>query len=88
MRIQTRERPTGQTLFRTCWIACLVAALFGGLALLSCWSATGFDPADGRDFGYLLLLLFTTLGWGILMHFPWGPNWVRANGCRTDDPAI
>jgi hypothetical protein len=58
--------------------------LFGGLFLLSCWAAAGFDPAVGRDLRYLGLLLVGILGTAVFLHYPWSPSWAAANGCTPD----
>jgi len=86
MWIRVRERPTGRRLFHVCAAASGIAVLAGGLFFLACWAATGYDPEAGRDFGKAEACLAAVLVTGVLVHYPWGPCWVRANGCRPDDP--
>ncbi len=85
MWIRLRERPTGRRLFRVCLWASVAAAVVGGVALLACWAATGYDPQAGRDFAYLAELDGVVLTVAVVLHYPWSPRWVECNLGRPDD---
>lgn len=84
MWIRVREQPTDRRLFSVCAAASLAAVLIGGLSMLACWAATDFDPDTGRGLAKLGKLGVGILAAGVLMHYPRGPRWARANGCKPD----
>jgi hypothetical protein len=60
------------------------AFLVGTAALLACWAATDYDPVIGRELRYLWFLLLGLTAVAVVMHYPWSPRWVAANGCKPD----